>query len=78
MPWTPLKGIARAILRKKEEKTTVLELKRAIMVETAVTGKKTLKEYIKIAEELGWIEFDGVDALKMHPEKIDERWKEEI
>ena len=76
MPWTPLKGIARAILMEKEEKTTVPELKRAIMLETGVTGRKTLKEYIKLSEELGWIEFDGVDTLKMHPEKIDERWKE--
>ena len=76
MPWTPLKGIARAILMKKEEKTTVPELKRGIMLETGVTGRKTLKEYIKLAEELGWIEFDGVDTLKMHPEEIDERWKE--
>ena len=76
MPWTPLKGIARAILMEKEEKTTVPDLKRAIMLETGVTGRKTLKEYIKLAEELGWIEFDGVDALKKHPEKIDERWKE--
>ena len=76
MPWTPLKGIARAILMKKEEKTTVTDLKKAIMLETGVTGRKTLREYIKLAEELGWIEFDGVDTLKMHPEKIDERWKE--
>ena len=76
MPWTPLKGIARAILMKKEEKTTVTDLKKAIMLETGVTGRKTLREYIKLAEELGWIEFDGVDTLKKHPEKIDERWKE--
>ena len=76
MPWTPLKGIARAILMEKEEKTTVTELKRAIMLETGVTGRKTLRDYIKLSEELGWIEFDGVDTLKMHPEKIDERWKE--
>ncbi len=77
MPWTPLKGIARAILKEKEEKTTVTELKKAIMLETAVVRKKTLREYIVIAEELGWIEFDGVDALIMHPEKIEDRWKEE-
>lgn len=77
MPWTPLKGIARAILKEKEEKTTVTELKKAIMLETTVVRKKTLREYIVIAEELGWIEFDGVDALIMHPEKIDARWKEE-
>ena len=78
MPWTPLKGIARAILMEKEEKTTVTELKRAIMLETGVTGRKTLRDYIKLSEELGWIEFDGVDGLTLHPEKIDARWKDEI
>jgi len=75
MPWTPLKGIARAIIKQKEKAVRVSEFKRALMNEIGVTGKDTLRKYIRIAEEMGWIEFDGVDILKLYPERIEERWR---
>jgi len=75
MPWTPLKGIARAIIKQEEKAVRVSEFKRALMNEIGVTGKDTLRKYIRIAEEMGWIEFDGTDILKLRPERIEERWR---
>lgn len=60
MPWSPLYYTKQVFERLKEwgqtKKTTSNLLEKAIMLETKMVRPKTIARFIKILEELGYIE----------------------
>ena len=60
MPWSPIKKFPGVLERLRlwgyEKEVPISELKKALMLETGIIKAETLGRYIRVMEELGYIQ----------------------